>query len=172
MFDGASFVLDADCDLKVQAPDWREALVKTEWRRGADGSWRPEKGALVPPTEEPAAIYRAMVLGLGDYVRKNKFPGVVLGLSGGIDSALSAAVAVDALGADKVHCVMMPSRYTSRDKPRRRRRGGAAARRRSPDHRYRAGGGRVRRHAGAVLRRARQATSPRKTCNPARAASR
>jgi NAD+ synthase len=62
-----------------------------------------------------AAIYRAMVLGLGDYVRKNGFPGVVLGLSGGIDSALSAAVAVDALGADKVHCVMMPSRYTSRD---------------------------------------------------------
>jgi NAD+ synthase len=74
----------------------------------------PEKGTMVAPTEELAAIYRAMVLGLGDYVRKNKFPGVVLGLSGGIDSALSAAVAVDALGADKVHCVMMPSRYTSR----------------------------------------------------------
>ncbi len=114
VFDGASFVLDADGNLKVQAPDWREALVKTEWRRGADGIWRPEKGMLVPPTEEPAEIYHAMVLGLGDYVRKNKFPGVVLGLSGGIDSALSAAVAVDALGADKVHCVMMPSRYTSR----------------------------------------------------------
>ena len=115
VFDGASFVLNADCDLKVQAPDWRETLVKTEWRRGADGAWRPDKGVLVPPTEELAAIYEAMVLGLGDYVRKNKFPGVVLGLSGGIDSALSAAVAVDALGADKVHCVMMPSRYTSRE---------------------------------------------------------
>jgi NAD+ synthase len=115
VFDGASFVLDADCDVKLQAPDWREALVKTVWRRSQDGAWHPDKGLLVPPTEELAAIYRAMVLGLGDYVRKNKFPGVVLGLSGGIDSALSAAIAVDALGADKVHCVMMPSRYTSRE---------------------------------------------------------
>jgi NAD+ synthase len=115
VFDGGSFVLDADCDLKVQAPDWRETLIKTVWRRGADGAWRPDNGLLVPPTEELGAIYRAMVLGLGDYVRKNKFPGVVLGLSGGIDSALSAAIAVDALGADKVHCVMMPSRYTSRE---------------------------------------------------------
>ena len=113
VFDGASFVLDADCNLMVQAPDWREALVKTAWRR-RDGVWRPEKGIMVPPTDELTAVYRAMVLGLGDYVRKNKFPGVVLGLSGGIDSALSAAIAVDALGADKVHCVMMPSRYTSR----------------------------------------------------------
>ncbi len=105
----------SNSNLKVQAPDWREALVKTEWRRGGDGGWLPEKGMIVPPTEELAAIYHAMVLGLGDYVRKNKFPGVVLGLSGGIDSALSAAIAVDALGADKVHCVMMPSRYTSHD---------------------------------------------------------
>jgi NAD+ synthase len=61
------------------------------------------------------AIYQAMMLGLGDYVRKNRFPGVVLGLSGGIDSALTAAVAVDALGADRVHCIMMPSRFTSQD---------------------------------------------------------
>jgi NAD+ synthase len=115
VFDGGSFVLDADCKLTTQAPDWRETLVKTEWRRDDDGNWRPEKGLMVPPTEELAAIYHAMVLGLGDYVRKNKFAGVVLGLSGGIDSALSAAIAVDALGADKVHCVMMPSRYTSRE---------------------------------------------------------
>jgi NAD+ synthase len=115
VFDGGSFVLDARGELRVQAPDWREALVKTVWQRGAEGVWRPDKGVMAPPTEEPGAIYRAMVLGLGDYVRKNKFPGVVLGLSGGIDSALSAAIAVDALGADKVHCVMMPSRYTSRD---------------------------------------------------------
>ncbi|HEY5209556.1 MAG TPA: NAD+ synthase [Stellaceae bacterium] len=115
VFDGASFVLDADCDLKVQAPDWRETLIETAWRRGPDGAWQPEKGMLVPPTDELAAIYHAMVLGLGDYVRKNRFPGVVLGLSGGIDSAICAAIAVDALGADKVHCVMMPSRYTSRD---------------------------------------------------------
>jgi NAD+ synthase len=115
VFDGGSFVLDADRDLRVQAPDWREAVVKTEWRRREDGTWGVEKGILTAPSEEIEAVYRAMVLGLGDYVRKNRFPGVVLGLSGGIDSALSAAVAVDALGADKVHCVMMPSRYTSRD---------------------------------------------------------
>jgi len=114
VFDGGSFVLDGACALKIQAPDWREALVKTEWRRGPKG-WVVEKGLLVPPSEEIEAIYRAMVLGLGDYVRKNRFSGIVLGLSGGIDSALSAAVAVDALGPDKVHCVMMPSRYTSRD---------------------------------------------------------
>ena len=115
VFDGGSFVLDSDGALKVQAADWRETLIRTEWRRGGDGAWHPEAGEMVPPTDEFASIYRAMVLGLGDYVRKNKFPGVVLGLSGGIDSALSAAIAVDALGADKVHCVMMPSRYTSRD---------------------------------------------------------
>jgi NAD+ synthase len=114
VFDGASFVLDAKCDLRVQAPDWRETVIATEWRRAGKG-WEPAKGALVPPSGELEAIYRAMVLGLGDYVRKNQFGGVVLGLSGGIDSALSAAIAVDALGAGKVHCVMMPSRYTSRD---------------------------------------------------------
>ena len=66
-------------------------------------------------------VYHAMMLGLRDYVNKNRFPGVVLGLSGGIDSALSAAVAVDALGADRVRCVMLPSRYTSARKPGRRR---------------------------------------------------
>jgi NAD+ synthase len=112
VFDGGSFVLDGACTLKIQAPDWREAVVKTEWRRGPEG-WIVERGLLVPPSDEIEAIYRAMVLGLGDYVRKNRFSGVVLGLSGGIDSALSAAVAADALGPDKVHCVMMPSRYTS-----------------------------------------------------------
>jgi NAD+ synthase len=65
--------------------------------------------------EELESIWRAMMLGLADYVNKNRFPGVVLGMSGGIDSALSAAVAVDALGPERVHCVMMPSRYTSQD---------------------------------------------------------
>src|SRR5262249_4852935 len=72
-------------------------------------------GAREPTIEGLEAIYHAMVLGLRDYVTKNRFPGVILGLSGGIDSALSAAVAVDALGADKVRAVMMPSPYTSRD---------------------------------------------------------
>jgi NAD+ synthase len=115
VFDGASFAIDAECRLRVQLPDWHEALVATRWRRGADDRWTIEPGLLTKPSEGPEAIYQAMVLGLRDYVRKNRFPGVVLGLSGGIDSALSAAVAVDALGAGQVHCVMMPSPYTSRD---------------------------------------------------------
>jgi NAD+ synthase len=114
VFDGGSFALDAGCALRVQAPCWREALVLSEWRRG-DAGWTVEGGAMTRPAEGLEAIYQAMVLGLRDYVRKNRFPGIVLGLSGGIDSALTAAVAVDALGADQVHCVMMPSPYTSHD---------------------------------------------------------
>ena len=115
VFDGASFAIDAECRLRIQLPDWREAVVPTRWRRGADDRWTVEPGLLSKPSEGPEAIYQAMVLGLRDYVHKNRFPGVVLGLSGGIDSALSAAVAVDALGAGQVHCVMMPSPYTSRE---------------------------------------------------------
>jgi NAD+ synthase len=115
VFDGASFALDASCELKLQAPCWREALLLSSWRRGADGPWTIEPGPLTPPSEGIEATYEALVLGLRDYVGKNRFPGVVLGLSGGIDSALTAALAVDALGADKVHCVMMPSPYTSGD---------------------------------------------------------
>src|SRR5216683_1680055 len=115
VFDGGSFALDAECGLRVQAPDWREAVLPVRWRRGADERWTIEQGSLTPPTAGLEAIYQAMVLGLRDYVVKNRFPGIVLGLSGGIDSALSAAVAADALGRYKVHCVMMPSPYTSRD---------------------------------------------------------
>ncbi|HEY3919999.1 MAG TPA: NAD+ synthase [Stellaceae bacterium] len=114
VFDGASFALAADGDLRVQAPEWKNALVPTRWRREAKG-WTVEKGVLAERGDRLSSIYQAMVLGLSDYVRKNQFPGVVLGLSGGIDSALSAAVAVDALGADRVHCVMMPSPYTSKE---------------------------------------------------------
>jgi len=115
VFDGASFAIDAGCALRVQAPDWKEAVVPTVWRRVDGERWTIESGAMVRPTEGLAATYEAMVVGLRDYVGKNRFPGVVLGLSGGIDSALTAAVAVDALGADRVHCVMMPSPYTSRE---------------------------------------------------------
>ena len=114
VFEGGSFAIDAQCKLCVQAPDWREAVLPTVWRRGADDRWTIEPGPMTPPTEGLEATYQAMVLGLRDYVRKNRFPGVVLGLSGGIDSALTAAVAVDALGREQVHCVMMPSPYTSR----------------------------------------------------------
>ena len=113
VFDGASFVLGGDGALLHQLPDWEEATVATRWRRGADG-WAGEGGERHALDPFPADIYHAMVVGLRDYVNANRFPGVVLGLSGGIDSALSAAVAVDALGAERVWCVMMPSRYTSR----------------------------------------------------------
>jgi NAD+ synthase len=113
VFDGASFVLDADRRLAAQARAFEEQLLITRWRRGEDEVWTCTEGELAPPLGELEAIYRAMCLGLADYVDKNRFPGVVLGLSGGIDSALSAAVAVDALGPERVHAVMMPSRYTS-----------------------------------------------------------
>ncbi len=114
VFDGASFVLNADRSLAVQMPAWEQSLTMTQWTRKANG-WACEAGQKHRLPEGLEPVYRAMMLGLGDYVRKNRFPGVVLGLSGGIDSALTAAVAADALGPDRVRCVMMPSRYTSRD---------------------------------------------------------
>ena len=112
VFDGGSFVLNRDLSLAVQMPEYREALLLTRWRREGDG-WICEAGPRVAPTTRLEGIWLAMMTGLRDYVRKNRFPGVVLGLSGGIDSALSAAVAADALGPDKVWCVMLPYRYTS-----------------------------------------------------------
>ena len=114
VFDGASFVLNADRTLAAQLPDWDEALVTTRWTRKAAG-WRCATGTLATLDADPADIYHAMLVGLRDYVDRNGFPGVVLGLSGGIDSALSAAVAVDALGAERVWCIMLPSPFTSRD---------------------------------------------------------
>ena len=112
VFDGASFVLNADCSLAVRLPAFAEAITVTRWSR-TDAGWRcaPGERALLP--EGDAADYAACVLGLRHYVDKNRFPGVVLGLSGGIDSALCAAMAVDALGADRVRCVMLPFHYTS-----------------------------------------------------------
>lgn len=115
VFDGGSFVLNADHSLAVQAPSWREAMVVTEWTRNDSGVWHCATSEIQKPSEGLDAIYNAMVLGLRDYVRKNGFPGIVLGMSGGIDSGLSAAVAVDALGPENVHAVMMPSPYTSRE---------------------------------------------------------
>jgi NAD+ synthase len=114
VFDGASFVLDATGKCAVQAPAWKEDVITTRWSVD-QGKFTPEIGIVkaIPNGEE--AIYHALLLGLRDYVRKNGFPGVVLGLSGGIDSALVAALAVDALGADKVWTVMLPSPYTSQE---------------------------------------------------------
>ncbi|MCB9944698.1 MAG: NAD+ synthase [Geminicoccaceae bacterium] len=115
VFDGASFALGHDRRLVAQAPWFEPALQLTRWSNDG-GQWvGTANGPQAEPPSEIESIYRAMVLGLRDYVAKNRFPGVVLGLSGGVDSALSAAVAVDALGADKVHAVMMPSRYTSKE---------------------------------------------------------
>ncbi|MBL6953606.1 MAG: NAD+ synthase [Alphaproteobacteria bacterium] len=112
VFDGGSFVVNGDCSLALQMPTFASGLVMTEWRR-VDDHWVCAEGPRTAPHEGLAAIYRAMTLGLRDYVNKNRFPGVVLGLSGGIDSALSAAVAVDALGPDRVWCVMLPSKFSS-----------------------------------------------------------
>ncbi len=114
VFDGASFVLGADRALKAQAPAFRTHVMLTEWSRGPEtDGWTCAVTDRAAPPEGLEAYYRAMVVGLRDYVNKNRFPGVLLGLSGGIDSALSAVVAVDALGPERVHCVMMPSPYTS-----------------------------------------------------------
>ncbi|TVR82576.1 MAG: NAD+ synthase [Rhodospirillales bacterium] len=113
VFDGASFVLAPDGGFCLQAPEWCAGVVPTRWRRGEAG-WACDAGVIAPRTEGLEAIYHAMVVGLRDYVGKNSFPGVVIGLSGGIDSALTAAVAVDALGPERVRCLMMPSPYTSR----------------------------------------------------------
>jgi NAD+ synthase len=113
VFDGASFVLNADRSLALALAPWREAVAVSDWTRGADGRWICAAGEKAPGEGRESAVYHAMMLGLRDYVNKNRFPGVVLGLSGGIDSALSAAVAVDALGKERVRCVMLPSRYTS-----------------------------------------------------------
>ncbi|HYM18409.1 MAG TPA: NAD+ synthase [Micropepsaceae bacterium] len=114
VFDGASFVLNADRRLALQLPSWETRIAITAWRRTPQG-WICEPGDVADAEEMNASLYSAMMLGLKDYVNKNRFPGVVLGLSGGIDSALSAAVAVDALGKERVRAVMMPSRFTADD---------------------------------------------------------
>ncbi|MET0362695.1 MAG: NAD+ synthase, partial [Sphingobium sp.] len=113
VFDGASFVMDATGEIVTRLPEWEEVLFVTEWRQGEDGTWACQPGPVVEVRDQPEEIYGAMLTGLRDYVERNGFPGVVLGLSGGIDSALSAAVAVDALGPDRVWCVSIPSDLTS-----------------------------------------------------------
>ncbi len=114
VFDGASFILNADRSLAAQLPAWREDVTITEWTNAGD-IWTCAPGQTAALAQDEAAAYQACMLGLRDYVQKNGFPGVVLGLSGGIDSAFVAALCVDALGADKVHCVMLPYRYTSKE---------------------------------------------------------
>jgi len=114
VFDGASFALNADRSIAFQLPAFQEAMLTTHWSRGNDG-WRCAQGPLAAADDPDHADYTACMLGLRDYVDKNGFRGVVLGLSGGVDSALCAALAVDALGAARVRCVMLPFRFTSRE---------------------------------------------------------
>jgi len=107
VFDGASFVVDAHGEVVQQLPAWHEAVALVTLE---DGVPKPVRGSLDPRLEHH--VYEALVMGVRDYVRKNRFPGVLLGLSGGVDSALVLAVAVDALGRERVRAVMMPSPYT------------------------------------------------------------
>jgi NAD+ synthase len=111
VFDGASFALNADLSVAAQQPAFEEDITTLVWRKDESG-WRC-KGKVAPLLEGDKGDYAACVLGLRDYVRKNGFPGVLLGVSGGIDSALCAAIAVDALGADQVRGVMLPFKYTA-----------------------------------------------------------
>jgi len=111
VFDGGSFAVNPDGAVMARLPDWDEAVTLLDWSRASGFA----AGEQHVPDQHDEEIYHAMLVGLRDYVNRNRFPGVVLGLSGGIDSALSAAVAVDALGAERVWCVMLPSRFTSGD---------------------------------------------------------
>ena len=113
VYDGGSFVLGADGKLAAHLPSFSETTVTVQL--GNHLGALSVTGQITPPDEGMAALYRGLTLGLRDYIDKNGFPGVVLGLSGGIDSAIVAALAVDALGPDRVHAVMMPSPYTSQE---------------------------------------------------------
>ncbi|NNM51277.1 MAG: NAD+ synthase [Pseudomonadales bacterium] len=108
VFDGASFILDGAGQQVALAPDFQE-IIQLHRFTGA----HPEQVKIEKVQDEDAELYAALVMGVRDYVQKNRFPGVVLGLSGGIDSALTLCIAVDALGPDKVTAVMMPYRYTA-----------------------------------------------------------
>ncbi len=113
VFDGASFALDAAGEVVFRAPAYEEGLYAVEVEASATPVRVPRQ-TIAPELSLEESVYSALVLGTRDYVEKNGFPGVVLGLSGGIDSALTLAIAVDALGSERVHAVMMPSRFTSR----------------------------------------------------------
>jgi NAD+ synthase len=112
IYDGGSFALGADRALKAKLASFREEVATIEFRRGASG-WECLPGRIAPELSDIESIYQAMMLGLRDYVNKTGFPSVVIGLSGGVDSALTAAVAADALGPGRVRTLMMPSPYTS-----------------------------------------------------------
>ena len=114
VFDGASFGMEPGNRLVFQGKSFESDFVVSDWERDANG-WHCSKGDIVPLASIEEAPWQAMLRGLRDYVRKNGFSKVVLGLSGGIDSAIVAAIAADALGPDNVHCIMLPYRYTSEE---------------------------------------------------------
>ena len=113
IFDGNSFVMNAEGAVVMRAPAFSQGTYFVDFVRAGKGPIVPQPGQIEPELSDEASVYGALVVGVRDYVNKHGFPGVVMGLSGGIDSALTLAIAVDALGADRVHAVMMPSRYTS-----------------------------------------------------------
>jgi NAD+ synthase (glutamine-hydrolysing) len=113
VFDGNSFVMDAYGRVTMRAPAFVEGMYPVDLTLGSDALVRPEPGDMAPLQGEEESVYGALVQGTRDYVDKHRFPGVVLGLSGGVDSALTLCIAVDALGSERVHSVAMPSRYTS-----------------------------------------------------------
>jgi NAD+ synthase (glutamine-hydrolysing) len=113
IFDGNSFVMNADGAVVMRAPAFVEGTYLVDFVRDKRGRVVAQPGHIEPELSDEASVYGALVVGVRDYVNKHGFPGVVMGLSGGVDSALTLAIAVDALGADRVHAVMMPSRYTS-----------------------------------------------------------
>jgi len=115
VFDGGSFGLHGDRTLAFQLPQFEAATTILTWKKNGEGAWRCLDGPVAALPDKDEANWRACVHGLRDYVNKNGFPGVVLGLSGGIDSAVCAAMAVDALGKERVHCLMLPYRYTSNE---------------------------------------------------------
>ena len=112
IFDGDSFVMNAEGHLVQRMPAFTEGLYPVDFDV-SDNQVIPRLGPLAEPLSQEASVYEALVLGVRDFVTKNGFEGVIIGLSGGIDSAVTLAVAVDALGAEQVEAVMMPSRYTS-----------------------------------------------------------
>jgi NAD+ synthase (glutamine-hydrolysing) len=113
VFDGNSFAMDAAGAVVMRAPSFEEGVFGVEFVPDARGRLVPRPGNIAPELSDEASVYRALTLGVRDYVHKHGFPGVVIGLSGGVDSALTLAIAVDALGSENVHAVMMPSRFTS-----------------------------------------------------------
>ncbi len=113
VFDGNSFVMDAAGEVTMRAPAFTEGLYVVDLALDAGGAVTPVPAAIVPLQGQEESVYGALVQGTRDYVDKHRFPGAVLGLSGGVDSALTLCIAVDALGAERVHSVAMPSRYTS-----------------------------------------------------------